>query len=742
MARNVLAALLLNANRVVSAGRLVDVLWGDDPPASAVPSLHNHVMRLRAALGELGASRVKTVAPGYLIEVGDGELDLDEFGRLSRRGRDALAAGDWDTALRGLSAALALERGEPLADVTSRLLREQEMPRLVQMRLDVVEARIDARLRLGRSAEAIAELAALTVSYPLRERFHEQLMLACYQKGQQAEALNAYRRAREVLAGELGTEPGPGLRRLHQQVLAQDPGLVIAARREAAVRPAQLPADLGDFTGRGDEVTLLTGLGAGAWQQPGVVPVCVVTGPGGIGKTSLAIHAAHQIRDRFADGELYARLGGSAGRLAEPRQVLGRFLRDLGGDPAQIPYGEAERAARFRSVLAGRRVLIVLDDARDSGQVVPLLPGVTGCAVIVTSRSPLADLPNVCQLSLKPLTSGQALELLSRIVGSPRLRAEAGPAANVAELCAGLPLAVRIAGARLAARPHWQVKELADRLADTAARLDELAVGDLSVRASFAASYVRLRADPGGLAPARAFRLLGLWAGPDISTPAVAALLGVDPHAAEHALETLLDSHLLQAGRSAGRYHCNGLLSVYAAERAREEDSPADTDAAMQRLLAWYLHSAVAASQAMAPGARPIPLGPLPEGLPPCEPYVPAQAVAWLTAELPNLRAAAQTAAAREDHQTSWKFTAVLSSFQGHQSPWAIQIDRLAADGLGARALIADRGDGAVAMKHLVSAIDLSWSVGAARNVACQQASPEDSEHHPGPRAGCASCAR
>ena len=587
MARNVLAALLLNANRVVSAGRLVDVLWGDDPPASAVPSLHNHVMRLRAALGETGASRVKTVAPGYLIEVGDGELDLDEFGRLSRCGRDALAAGDWDSALRGLSAALALERGEPLADVTSRLLREQEMPRLVQMRLDVVEARIDARLRLGRSAEAIAELAGLTLSYPLRERFHEQLMLACYQEGQQAEALNAYRRAREVLAGELGTEPGPGLRRLHQQVLAQDPGLVIAARREAAVRPAQLPADLGDFTGRGDEVTLLTGLGAGAWQQPGVVPVCVVTGPGGIGKTSLALHVAHQIRDRFADGELYARLGGSAGRLADPGQVLGRFLRDLGADPAQIPEGEAERAARFRSMLAGRRVLIVLDDARDSGQVAPLLPGVAGCTVVVTSRSPLADLPSVGRLSLEPLTSGQALELLSRIAGAPRLRAEAGPAANVAELCAGLPLAVRIAGARLAARPHWQVKELADRLADTTARLDELAVGDLSVRASFAAGYTRLRADPGGLAPARAFRLLGLWAGPDISTPAAAALLGVDPHAAEHALETLLDSHLLQAGKSAGRYRCNSLLRVYAAERAREEDSPADIDAAMQRLLAF-----------------------------------------------------------------------------------------------------------------------------------------------------------
>jgi DNA-binding SARP family transcriptional activator len=607
MARSLLAALLLNTNRVVSAGRLVDVLWGDDPPASALASLQNHVMRLRALLAETGAGQIKTVAPGYLIEVADGELDLDEFIRLSRCGRDALAAGDWHTALRELTAALALRRGEPLMDVTSRLLLEQEAPRLVQMHLDVVEARIDADLELGRVREAIGDLGGITAAHPLRERFHAQLMLACYRAGRRADALGAYRRAREVLVEELGVEPGAELQQLHQKILAADREPVVAVRRVAAVRPAQLPADLADFTGRADEVALLTGLAGGAWQQPGVVPVCVVTGPGGIGKTSLAVHAAHRVRDRFPDGELYVRLGGSAGRLAEPGQVLGRFLRDLGVDPAQISAGEPERAAWFRSVLAGRRMLILLDDARDSSQVAPLLPGAAGCMVVVTSRSPLADLPGACRLPLETLASAEALELLSRITGAPRLRAEAGSAAKVAELCAGLPLALRIAGARLAARPHWKVKDLADRLAATTARLDELTVGDLSVRASFAASYARLRADPGGLAPARAFRLLGLWAGPDISTHAAAALFGVDPPAAEHALETLLDSHLLQPGRSAGRYRCHGLLGVYAAERAREEDSPADTDAAMSRLLAWYSRGAVAAGQAITPGPHDPP---------------------------------------------------------------------------------------------------------------------------------------
>jgi tetratricopeptide (TPR) repeat protein len=253
--------------------------------------------------------------------VADGELDLNEFTRLSRCGRDALAAGEWDTAMRELSGALALGRGEPLADVTSPLLREQEAPRLAQMWLDAVETRIEASLQLGRCAEAIAELGGLTADHPLRERLHAQLMVAYCQAGQQAEALSAYRRARDILAAELGVEPGPELQGLHQQILAGDVKPAITPRQAVIARPAQLPADLGDFTGRADQVRLLAEVTDGTWQRPGVVPVCVVTGPGGIGKTSLAVHAAHQIRDRFPDGQLYARLGGAgAPALALPRR--------------------------------------------------------------------------------------------------------------------------------------------------------------------------------------------------------------------------------------------------------------------------------------------------------------------------------------------------------------------------------------------------------------------------------------
>jgi DNA-binding SARP family transcriptional activator len=662
MPRSVLAALLLSANRVVPADRLVDVVWGDRPPASAVASLHNHVMRLRTMLGRTAAGRIRTVAPGYLIDIADGDLDLTEFVRRYRCGRAALAASDWKAASRELTSALSLWRGEPLEDVTSRLLHEREVPQLTQMRLEALEARIDADLHLGRHEELIAELGALTAAHPLRERFHAQLMLAHYQAGRQAEALSAFQRIRELLAEELGVDPCPDLQRLHQQILAQELGPATPARWPGTVRPAQLPADTDDFTGRADQVALLTGLADAAGQPSasGRVPVCVVTGLAGIGKTSLAVHAAHKIRDRFPDGQLYAQLGGGGAHPAHSGQVLRGFLRGLGADPARIPSGESERAALFRSMLAGRRVLILLDDARDSGHIASLLPGTAGCAVIVTSRNPLADLPGARRLELGAMTGGQALELLSRIIGAERVQAEARAAAEVAGLCAGLPLALRIAGSRLAARPHWRIEDLAARLTGPG-RLDELAVGALSVRASFAASYAGLRGDRAGLTPARAFRLLGLWEGPDISPPAAAALFGVDVAAAEKALEALLDRHLLEPAGSAGRYRLQDLLGVYAAERAREEEPRAERHARVGQLLAWYLHSTVAADQVMAPGTRPVPLGRPPEGVRPSQPSGPDQAAGWLEAELPNLHAAVRAAAARQDHETAWQLAAALA---------------------------------------------------------------------------------
>ncbi len=572
MARSVLAALLLSGHRVVSVERLVDVVWGDGPPVSAVASLHNHVMRVREVLGP-DAWRLRTVAPGYLLEVEAGELDLAEFERLSRQGRTALRAEDWATASRNLGEALGLWRGEALEDVTSALLREREAPRLEQLRLDALEARVEADLRLGRHDELVTELTGLVAAFPLRERFHEQLMLAHCQAGRRAEALGAFARARQRLADELGAGPGPGLRELLRRVQAGDfdrakPGPETA---RGGRRPAQLPAGLVDFSGRATEVARLAEVLENDQERPGAVPVAVVTGLAGAGKTSLAVHVAHQIRGRYPDGQLHAVLSGPGGCPVPAGEVLGWFLRALGADPGLIPPGEAERAALYRSTLAGRRVLVVLDDACDSGQLMPLLPGTAGCAVLVTTRGVLADLPGARMLRLAPLTDSDSVQLLAAIIGTERARAEATAVSRLAELCAGMPLALWIAGSRLAARPFWPVAALVYRLSDAEERIDELALGGRSVRAALDASYDALLRGPAGAALASALGRLARWEGRDITAATATAALGTSLRTAEAVLEALYDRHMLEPVGPEPGYRLPALLGIYAADKARHE---------------------------------------------------------------------------------------------------------------------------------------------------------------------------
>ena len=599
MSRSVLAALLLSGHRVVSVERLVDVVWGDGPPASAVASLHNHVMRVREVLGP-EAWRLRTVAPGYLLEVGEGELDLAEFERLSRHGREALRAADWATASRSLGDGLGLWRGEALEDVPSVLLREREAPRLEQLRLDALEARIEADLRLGRHEELVTELTGLVAAYPLRERFHEQLMLAHCQAGRQAEALGAFARARERLADELGADPGPGLRELLRRIQAGDfdpvrpaprePSRPLPATRQAVTRataaprtpdrgltrvvrrPAQLPSGPIDFTGRAAEMARLAEvLAGGDLEMPGAVPLAVVTGLAGSGKSSLIIHVAHQVRGSFPDGQLHAVLSGPGGLPRSAGEVLGWFLRALGVEPELIPPGEAERAAQYRSALAGQRVLVVLDDVGDSGQVAPLLPGTTGCAVLAASRGMLADLPGARLLRLGALSDSDSVRMLAAIIGAQRAGAEAAAVARLAEMCAGMPLALWISGSRLAARPFWPVAALVARLADREARLDELTAGSLSVRAAFDASYCALQAEPGGAALAGAFRELALWEGPGITAATAATTLGTSVRVADKVLEVLFDRHLLEPAGQEACYRFPALLGIYAADKARHD---------------------------------------------------------------------------------------------------------------------------------------------------------------------------
>jgi DNA-binding SARP family transcriptional activator len=707
MLRTLLAALLLHANQVVSTERLIDFMWGDEPPATAVASLHNHVMRLRAHLAG-GPGRIQAAAPGYVIEVAAAEIDSEVFLRLLVLGREARAAGQWEEAAAELTAGLALWRGDPLEDVFSPVLHEVEVQRLLLLRLEALEARIDTDLQLGRIQEAIADLGVLTSAHPLRERFHAQLMLAYSQAGRRAEALAAYRRARTIIAGELGVEPGAALQQLHQRILAADPAVAAEDPDAAAVGapgtvrppavPVQLPPDTADFTGREAQVGLLCdALGAEPDEaRPGAVVVSAVAGMGGIGKTALAVHTAHRLRSRFPDGHLFVSLQGASSPL-RPAEVLARILRDLGTPDAAIPASEEERAARYRTLLAARSMLIVLDDARDAAQVRPLLPGTARCAVIVTSRTTLFGLTGAKFLELDALDSHEARALFSAIAGQARTAAEPDATVRVLGSCAGLPLAIRIAAARLASRPNWSIAHLSGILADERARLTELTAGDLAVRASFAVSYDAL--PPGGRGPARVFRLLGLPRLAELSLPAIAALAGQPASDVAVALEALTDAHLLQSP-AADRFGLHDLLRSYAAELAERTDSPDERQAATRRMLRWYGETAITAAQVLEPSYR-LPAIVLTRATDPApaDPALasPRQALGWFEAERAGLVAAAGHAAELGLHLFAVQIAVAMWSFF-QRTPYAE--DSLATSEIGVSSA-----------RHLGDDAVLSWAL-------------------------------
>jgi tetratricopeptide (TPR) repeat protein len=440
--------------------------------------------------------------------------------------------------------------------------------------------------------------------------------------------------------------------------------------------PMQLPADIVDFTGRDLHVQQVCDLlsPGDAADNPGALPVALVAGAGGLGKTTLAIHAAHRLRAQYPDGQLYVDLQGATGQPLAPAEVLARLLRDLGVDGAQIPASQEERAARYRTRLNGRRMLILLDNARDAAQVRPLLPGTATCAVIVTSRSRLPDLVGGGLVHLEVLDDAEALTMFSRIVGAPRAAAEPDATAEVLVACAGLPLAIRICAARLAARRSWSIQSLAGRLHDEHRRLDELKVGDLAVRASFEVSFASLPAaiPPGHLAPAHALRMLGLWQGATISLAAAAALLGEAETEVEDTLEFLVDAHLLESpGPDCYGFH--DLVRVYAAERAlAEEPGPARREA-VYRLVAWYLHTASAADAIVTPQRDRVAIDMVPSPVDPQAFGDIGHALRWAERERANLVAATQQAAEYGFHDAAWRVpVAVLGCFDalGCRTEW------------------------------------------------------------------------
>ncbi|MGW7080274.1 BTAD domain-containing putative transcriptional regulator [Streptomyces sp. NPDC054866] len=674
--RALLAALLLEPGRVVSVDALIDAIWGERPPDTARSLIQSYVSALRRALS---ADAIETRPPGYLIHADATLVDRVEFERLAVQGRQAAAEGDHVAAARLLGDALALWRGPALGGIgeTLRAMADQ----LEEARQAALEERIAAELvQTGRETELVAELTALVATHPTRERLRGQLMLALYRLGRQADALAIYAEGRAVLAEELGIDPGPDLTRMYEAILRADEELLPTAAdtpgpgsREAAAVPvaALLPPTIGDFTGRDAQLADVRDALSGPHEA---MPVVVLSGPGGVGKSTLGIRAAHQVADAYPDGQLYAELRGATDPVA-PGEVLGRLLYALGADP---PDGDAERRDLFRSLVSGRRVLLVLDDAASESQVRPLLPGSATCGVLITARARLGALPCTHRTDLDVLDTEPGTELLGRVAGERRVREEPDAARRIVELCGGLPLAIRIAGARLATRRHWTARMLADRLADEHHRLDELAVGDLEVRAGLGMSYRALDA------PARtALRRLGLLAAPDVAAWVVTALLDVPEADADRVVEQLIDAQLLhctgvdRAGQP--RYRPHDLVRVYAAERADAEDPPAERAAAVGRALGAWLWLTGLAASATPSGAVELHRGLLdstsPNGSPagslrqlvrPVGPEATQRALAdpaaWFEAEADAIAAAVERAAALDLHTLSCEAAAALCS--------------------------------------------------------------------------------
>ena len=640
--RAVLAALLLNAGRVVSVSELFGVLWAGSPPASARVSLQNYVKRLRQALGDDGHRRISTHSHGYMINVGRGELDLELFEALQESAREHARAGRWSQAADRLREGLSLWRGQPLADVDSEVLALLEVPRLGEMRLQALEARIEADLHLGRQSEVIAEVRRLAGDHPLREHLHALLMLALYRDGRQGEALAAFQAARRALAEELGTEPGALLRETHQRILAADPDLARAAAGRPAASPRwtvpqQLPAGIGPFIGRGGELGALDRLLEETAGGGGAVQITAIGGTAGVGKTALAVHWAHRAADRFPDGQLYVNLRGyDPDQPMTAADALARFLRALGVAGPDIPPEEDERAARFRSMLAGRRMLVVLDNARSEPQVRPLLPASPGCMVVVTSRDALPGLvarDGARRLKLDVLPLPEAVSLLRSLIGA-RVGADPGAAMALAERCSRLPLALRVAAELATARPGAPVAGLVDELADQRQRLDLLDAGGdhrTAVRAVFSWSYQSLDGDA-----ADAFRLLSLHPGSDLDCYAVAALMDSTADGAARVLDQLARAHLLQAD-GLGRYGLHDLLRAFGRELAADRDSAEIRRAALTRLFDHFLYGSATAIDVLFAAERdrrprvPVPATPVP----PLASRAAAQA--WLETQRGNL---------------------------------------------------------------------------------------------------------
>ena len=726
MQQAVLALLALNVNTGVHREMIIDALWGDDPPGTALNLVQSYVSRLRRVLDPGRRPRDKAgllVSAGncYRLRVATGQLDLLSFRELAGRARSAASSGGAAAACELYEQALGLWRGEPLAELDV-LRGHLAVTELGQQRAALVMDYAAAASAAGLQQEVIPHLRKLVGREPLNENAHAQLMITLAGCGQQAAALQIYEDLRRRLDDQLGVYPGAELASAHRAVLRQEVPAAPAATRTwvAEVHPAsrpgppvqddddsshgrpdsgqpphvgprspevvvprQLPAAAPHFVGRAPALAALSHTLDEAPDAAATVVISAIGGTAGAGKTTLAVHWAHQVADRFPDGQLYVDLRGydPSGEPLTPAEAARVFLDALAVPPERIPQGLDARTGLFRSLLAGRRMLIVLDNARDAAQVRPLLPGTPGCRVLVTSRRQLTSLAaaeGARLISLDVLTDGEARQLLARHLGSGRVAAEPEAATDLTRLCARLPLALAIAAARAADRERVSIAAVAAELGDMTNRLDALDTGDAatSMRSVISCSYRNLPA-----VAAKMFRALALHPGPDISLPAAASLAAVEVKETRHTLRDLVRASLLSE-HAPGRFAFHDLLRAYAMEQART-DGETDRRAALNRVLDYYLNTAHAADQLLNPSRDPLHLGKPMPGVFLEEPVGYAEALSWFEAEHHVLLAAVSHAAAAGLDRHAWQLAWALESFldrRGHWQDWhATQRTALAA---------------------------------------------------------------
>jgi DNA-binding SARP family transcriptional activator/tetratricopeptide (TPR) repeat protein len=673
--RCLLAILLLEVGRVVPTPRLAELMWDDEPPDLATRGLASMVSRIRAMLTRAGATEdgvaLRSYGGGYLLQASPETVDAHQFRRLL----DAAGnTGELSERERLLRSALALWRGPALGGAASDGVRRRLCADLDKLHLQAIEEAAATALNLGRHGGVLPELARLVGEHPANERLAELYMLALHRAGRTADALDVYARTRTHLARELGLDPGSALRRLQQSILRGESGVPPAAPPRPAVvgrAPAQLPRDLSAFAGRTGELRQLDDLCAGGDARPGMV-IAAITGPAGIGKTALAVHWAHGVRDWFPDGQLYANLAGfdPVADPVAPVDVIRRFLTALDVSPQRIPADPEAQIGLYRTLLAAKRVLVVLDNARDPDQVRPLLPGSAGCFVLVTSRHRLTGLVAVDAahpLALDLLSTDEANELLTGRIGAERVAAEPDAAAILIAACARLPLSLAIAAAQAATRPGVPLATITADIRAARTALDAFTGDDTAtdIRAVFASSY-RAVSPPA----ARLFRLLGTHPGPDISAAAAASLAGLPRLAVEPLLRELSDAHLLTEA-APGRYTFHDLLRAYAAELVQAHEAGEEHRTALHRTLDHYLHTADRAVQLTQPHSDPVDLPPALPGVTPEGLTDRDEAAVWLTDEHRVLMAAIQHAADHGFDVHALHLALRLTGFLDYRCHWS-----------------------------------------------------------------------